>query len=520
MSSYLENGLLLLLLMISLPRITLGMKCKDGDLTEDPTYCNKFFKCSTGIPRSLSCPSGLLYNKQAKICDWPEAVSCGKKIVDFSVEENEHVQKIPKILVDSSENNYKEAHFKNPVLTGLSITPGLEARAPLNDHRISKPRFFSLPSGASVIRRFPSSLTVSIHRDPSPSRKVVQDRTDATVASVFHSTLANLPRASSGKKIGSDPDIVVQSRCNLKSREPISGEVRRVRNEVCTLDMDTVALVRPGRKLNPQNVRTVESVVTEMDFNGIFPKADPSYTYLGFLQGVAQFPYFCSSSLDDCGVSLAMLLAHIYQETEGLKHNSEHLCGEHCDYCDISNSWVKDRFPCSPGKQYYGRGAKQLSWNYNYGQFSLAIFGTEKTLLDNPDLVATSWLNFASAVWYFLTPQPPKPSIQNIALSIKYGFGDSIRVINGGLECGDNRGSQGQLQAANRARYYTALGKAFGVQLEQQGLDCGDNREFQEMASLHWAPELQCSLVAWQTAHSALLEGEWNKCMLERISSS
>lgn len=520
MSCYLENGLLLLLLTSSFPRITLGMKCKDGDLTEDPIYCNQFFKCSRGIPRSLSCPLGLLYNKWAKICDWPEAVSCGEKIIDSSVKHNKEVHKIPKILIDSSENNYKEANLKNPVLTGLSITPGRGARDPLTQYKASKSRFFSLPAGASVIRSFPSSLAVSNHRDPSPPRKVVKDRTHNNVAFLFHSTLATLPRVKSGKNIASAPDILVQSRCNLVSREPITGEVRRVREEVCTLDMDTVALVRPGRKQNPENVKTVESVVTEMDFNGIFPKADPSYTYLGFLQAVAQFPYFCSSSVDDCGVSLAMLLAHIYQETEGLKYNSEHLCGENCDYCDISNSWVEDRFPCSPGKQYYGRGAKQLSWNYNYGQFSLAIFGTEKTLLDNPDLVATSWLNFASAVWYFLTPQPPKPSIQNIAQSPKYGFGDSIRVINGGLECGDNRGTQGQLQAANRGHYYTALGAAFGVQVEQQGLDCGDTRDLQEMASLHWAPELDCSLVTWQTAHSALLEGEWDKCKAERISSS
>ena len=38
-------------------------------------------------------------------------------------------------------------------------------------------------------------------------------------------------------------------------------------------------------------------------------------------------------------------------------------------------------YPCSPGKQYYGRGAKQLSWNYNYGAFSVAMFGDVHTLL-------------------------------------------------------------------------------------------------------------------------------------------
>ena len=68
--------------------------------------------------------------------------------------------------------------------------------------------------------------------------------------------------------------------------------------------------------------------------------------------------------------------------------------------------------PCSPGKQYYGRGAKQLSWNYNYGAFSVAMYGDTETLLSAPELVADTWLNFASAFWFFVTPQPPKPSIQ------------------------------------------------------------------------------------------------------------
>ncbi|CAN6830809.1 unnamed protein product [Brassica oleracea] len=33
------------------------------------------------------------------------------------------------------------------------------------------------------------------------------------------------------------------------------------------------------------------------------------------------------------------------------------------DYCNPE----KTEFPCVPGKGYYGRGAIQLSWNYNYG---------------------------------------------------------------------------------------------------------------------------------------------------------
>ena len=48
-------------------------------------------------------------------------------------------------------------------------------------------------------------------------------------------------------------------------------------------------------------------------------------------------------------------------------------------------------FPCFDGQSYHGRGAKQLSYNYNYGPFSRAIFGPKEaeTLLRNPDMLAS-----------------------------------------------------------------------------------------------------------------------------------
>ena len=44
---------------------------------------------------------------------------------------------------------------------------------------------------------------------------------------------------------------------------------------------------------------------------------------------------------------------------------------------------VSAAYPCSPGKQYYGRAAKQLSWNYNYGTEKIIMepyynYGVEK----------------------------------------------------------------------------------------------------------------------------------------------
>ena len=44
----------------------------------------------------------------------------------------------------------------------------------------------------------------------------------------------------------------------------------------------------------------------------------------------------------------------------------------------------------------------------------MALFGDASVLLDRPDLVASSWLNLASALWFLVTPQPPKPSMLEI----------------------------------------------------------------------------------------------------------
>jgi hypothetical protein len=99
--------------------------------------------------------------------------------------------------------------------------------------------------------------------------------------------------------------------------------------------------------------------------------------------------------------------------------------------------------------QYFGRGALQLSWNYNYGYFSELIFGDAKTLLNKPERVANEgWLAIASALWFYMTPQTPKPSMHDIitgfwvpnaadtSAGFKSGFGATINVINGVQECG------------------------------------------------------------------------------------
>lgn len=76
-----------------------------------------------------------------------------------------------------------------------------------------------------------------------------------------------------------------------------------------------------------------------------------------------------------------------------------------CDYYQGSG-WAATAYPRgSSSAQYFGRGAKQVSWNYNYGPFSKVIFGDVDVLLKNPERVAEEgWLATVSAFWFYSSP--------------------------------------------------------------------------------------------------------------------
>ncbi|MBL4648743.1 MAG: T9SS type A sorting domain-containing protein [Aureispira sp.] len=107
-------------------------------------------------------------------------------------------------------------------------------------------------------------------------------------------------------------------------------------------------------------------------------------------------------------------------------------------------------FPPNPSVGYYGRGPIQLSWNYNYGQFSKFLFNDENILLNNPDSIQQDGvLAFKSAIWFWMMPQCPKPSAHQVMHDLwraeigdyssnkmyKKGFAHTNNIINGGLEC-------------------------------------------------------------------------------------
>lgn len=313
------------------------------------------------------------------------------------------------------------------------------------------------------------------------------------------------------------------------------------------------------------NVIRLKRVFPESTFNFMFADANAGrgplpgngpYTYANFLKAAAMWPDFCNSSaevgvdLDTlCKRELASMFAHFAQEVgehnsyspiptwrQGLYYYTELGCSDDpsasgCEYrggtCDVT-TWMGQIWQCPAGMKYFGRGAKQLSYNFNYGPFSYAMFGDVNVLLKNPSLVVANdstngWLSLASALWFYMTPQSPKPSMHDVVAGYWQpssgdisgnrlpGFGVLIMIINGGIECG---GSTEIAQAANRISYYKSFLAAFGLPAETDAsMTCTRMQQFDSSSSAFtpsyweqsWSTQAcgnSCQLVSYQTGFS------------------
>jgi basic endochitinase B len=208
------------------------------------------------------------------------------------------------------------------------------------------------------------------------------------------------------------------------------------------------------------------------------------YTFRSFVKAAAIFPGFLSEGDSQTQKrELAAFLASIAYETGGgwsdapggyfawgLYYIEERpRAGLRFNYTDS----ISKRYPPVGGQSYHGRGPVQLSWNYNYGKFSEVWFGTKDSLLANPSALAQDpVLAFVSAIWFWMTPQFPKPSCHDIMVgkwvgdsqdSLKGrlpGFGAVVNVINGGVSCGN---SLEEVKTTYRYRYYQFFCNYFQV---------------------------------------------------------
>lgn len=236
------------------------------------------------------------------------------------------------------------------------------------------------------------------------------------------------------------------------------------------------------------DARTGKSAIVrqDVDWNENWAKQKPDSTY------TIDYGAFCAEK--DALTNkkeLAAFFAHMAHETRHGQNGTYNDGLMYIHEVNTSTPYIaeSDEYPPVAGKKYYGRGPLQLSYNGNYGYASDCIFGDHKVLLNNPDLVETDpVVAFKAAIYFWMTPQTRKPSAHDVmigkwkpnaidqAAGRQPGFGMTINIINGAVECnqGDNMPSM-----TDRIAYYQHFLKLMNVKDDNCVCSCGKMQPYQ-----------------------------------------
>ncbi|MCL7029874.1 hypothetical protein MKW94_022780 [Papaver nudicaule] len=195
---------------------------------------------------------------------------------------------------------------------------------------------------------------------------------------------------------------------------------------------------------------SISDIVTPTFFNGIITSVADSacagkdfYSRKAFLDAVKSYPQFAKGGIYQ-KQEVAAFFAHVTHETEQFCYIEE-INGASMDYCDKTST----QYPCAPGKLYYGRGPLMLSWNYNYGPAGKSI-GFDG--LNKPETVAKDpVISFKTALWFWMN------NVHSVIISGQ-GFGETIRAINGAIECNEGDPGRDFLRVDYYMTYCTQLG--------------------------------------------------------------
>ena len=173
------------------------------------------------------------------------------------------------------------------------------------------------------------------------------------------------------------PDLAAVEK--TKTANPMYGIWAKA---LATRSNTIVDAIKPRAASNPDNVKRVERVFTESDWDYLTQMAAPEYTYERFLRAVGKFPAFAAM----------MHIAHFAQETgghiakENISDNPLALEGGSRRWCTCARWAGRRGRPATPpavarttGRTRSGPAAqarvisrygKQLSYHFNYGAFS------------------------------------------------------------------------------------------------------------------------------------------------------
>ena len=211
-----------------------------------------------------------------------------------------------------------------------------------------------------------------------------------------------------------------------------------------------------------------------------------AFSYDALIEATKMFPRFATEgSIAARRRELAAFLANVSHETTGgwpgapdgqfawgLCFKEELACKETPSPCaeNYCQSTSTD-YPCASGQSYHGRGPLQLSWNYNYGPAGTAL---GQPLLEEPFRLADNGVvGWQAALWFWMTRQSPKPSCHDVMTGMwkpsaedasagrSPGFGLTVNIINGRLECG--AAHAGDTRGEDRIGFYLRYTDILGV---------------------------------------------------------
>src|SRR3954468_3040078 len=239
---------------------------------------------------------------------------------------------------------------------------------------------------------------------------------------------------------------------------PITRFLKRTGVAVSALAAAAAAVVLPATTASA--AADASFVVSEAQFDQIFPGRNSFYTYSGLTDALSAYPGFANTGDDTVKKQeAAAFLANVNHETGGLVYVAEQNPANSPHYCDASQS-----YGCPAGQAaYYGRGPIQLSWNFNYKAAGDAL-GID--LLNNPWLVQNdSAVAWKTALWYWNTQTGPGSMTPHNAMVNSAGFGQTVRSINGSIECDGKSPAQVQSRVDAYTRFTSILGTSTGANL-------------------------------------------------------
>ncbi|KAF3337160.1 chitinase 1-like protein [Carex littledalei] len=167
-------------------------------------------------------------------------------------------------------------------------------------------------------------------------------------------------------------------------------------------------------------------------------------------------------------------------------------CGSTSEYCGTGC-----QSHCGGGGGGGGSGVASIISSSLFDQMmkhrnDAACPGKGQNLLSNPDLVATNpTVSFKSALWFWMTPQSPKPSCHAVmtgqwtpsaadqSAGRLPGYGVVTNIINGGIECG--KGSDTTGAVADRIGFYKRYCDLLDVSYGNN-LDCYNMKSFDQIS--------------------------------------